>query len=111
MGEETKQLQIRMPNIVHAELKRVARKHKMGMGRVLVDAFIETCQEPMRTRMRLNSPSEEESIAARRRSQAARQARSMPMCDECKKQHTYMPNQGPWHEKDCSLWFKRGLGL
>ena len=97
----------RMPRIVHDELKRLAMKNGVPMGRLLMVTFADSL--PPEVAQRLSVVIGPLSTTSRRlvAGQKASDRNAHQACKHCRKTHPNMPGLGPWHMPECPMWRQR----
>ena len=97
----------RMPRVVHDELKRLAWKNKIPMGRLLMVTFADSL--PPELSAKLNEAIGPLSTDSKRlvAGRLASDRQAYKACVHCRKTHVNMPGLGPWHLPECPMWRQR----
>ena len=97
----------RMPRIVHDELKRLAMKNGVPMGRLLMVTFADSL--PPERAQKMSEVIGPLSTTSRRlvAGQKVSDRMGYAACSYCRKTHENMPGLGPWHMLECPMWRQR----
>ena len=97
----------RMPRVLHDELKRLAMKNGVPMGRLLMVTFADSL--PPERAQKMSEVIGPLSTTSRRlvAGQKVSDRMGYAACSYCRKTHENMPGLGPWHMLECPMWRQR----